>query len=229
VLMAPTRTRPPRFVAVDVETTGLDDDARIVEIAMVERHREGTISRWHTLLEADGVAGPTHIHGIRDEELNGVPSFADIAPMIAASLDGAVLVAHNSDFECERICYEFSRLGLPITIESVCTLEAARDRWPEQPANLGAVAARLGVDLEFPHMAVSDAMACLEVAEKLDLCDANLSGNRMDVAAVVVACQEHTPARSVGLSPRPELATDPLLQRGHPTAPTPMLNRGVLR
>ena len=227
--MTPTRTRPPRFVAVDVETTGLDDDARIVEIAMVERQREGGITRWHTLLEADGVAGPTHIHGIRDEELNGVPSFADVAPIIAASLDSAVLVAHNSDFECERLAYEFSRLGLQIAIESVCTLDAARDRWPKQPANLGSVAARLGVNLEFPHMALSDAMACLEVAEKLGVCDTNLAGNRMDVAAVVVACQEQAPARSVGLSPRPELLTDPLLQRRHSPAPTPMLNRGLLR
>lgn len=54
-----------RFVVVDVETTGVYDTDKIVEVAAVTVSPNGRIvDEWDTLVNPERDVGPTHIHRV---------------------------------------------------------------------------------------------------------------------------------------------------------------------
>lgn len=149
---------------VDVETTGLSprDGARVVEVALVRVEPGGEISeRFSTLLDAGVGPGPTEVHGITAADLDGAPSWRDIAEAVGERLAGTVLVAHNVGFDYQFIAAEADRAGVPLPdLFTVCTLKAAR-RWvPELPQrNLAACCDHFGIGLTDAHTALADAEA----------------------------------------------------------------------
>jgi DNA polymerase III epsilon subunit-like protein len=131
------------FLIIDLETTGLDMDASIIEVAMVRMRGDGTVlEEFETLVDPgetrtfmgetknvyDKVRSTTRVHEIDPEEIKGAPSFAEVGEKIKEMLDGAVLVAHYDKYEEGRLSYEFSRLGetLP-TIPSLDTKKIAQE------------------------------------------------------------------------------------------------------
>ena len=85
------------FAVLDLETTGRESGScRIVEIALIRLDAAGRVTEeWETLINP-GCSFDNHaIHGVSEEMANAAPAFATIAPMLAAKLDGQVLVAHN--------------------------------------------------------------------------------------------------------------------------------------
>lgn len=131
------------FLIIDLETTGLDMDASIIEVAMVRMRGDGTvIEEFETLVdpgETRSFMGETrnvyrevqatkHVHEIDADDIKGAPSFEDVSEKIKEMMEGAVLVAHYDKYEEGRLSYEFSRLGetLP-TIPSLDTKKIAQD------------------------------------------------------------------------------------------------------
>jgi DNA polymerase-3 subunit epsilon len=85
------------FAFLDLETTGKESGScRIVEIALIRLDVSGhVIEEWETLINP-GCSFDNHtIHGINEGMASAAPVFATIAPLLAAKLDGHVLVAHN--------------------------------------------------------------------------------------------------------------------------------------
>jgi len=63
--MPPDLPTTPRFVVVDVETTGLYDTDKIVAVAVVTVSHESTIvDEWDTLVNLERDIGTTAIHGV---------------------------------------------------------------------------------------------------------------------------------------------------------------------
>ncbi len=61
-----------RLVVVDVETTGVYNNDRIVEVAVVTTSPDGTIlDEWETLVNPGRDVGPTHLHGIVASMVSG--------------------------------------------------------------------------------------------------------------------------------------------------------------
>jgi len=168
-VVAATASRPHRlgslpYAVVDVETTSTDArKARIVEIAIIRLHPDGSDDRlYSTIVDSGTDPGPTHIHGLTAADLAGAPRFAEIAGDIAAMLDGAVVVAHNARYDTEVLSAEFARLGAaPDDLLSLCTLFLSR-RFGQPLAShrLADCAAAEGIDPGRAHSAESDARTC---------------------------------------------------------------------
>jgi DNA polymerase III epsilon subunit-like protein len=84
------------FAVFDLETTGTAHSSRIVEIALVKLDAQGRITEeWETLVNPAVPIPNAQIHGVSDSHVADAPAFVEIAGLLAAKLDGHVLVAHN--------------------------------------------------------------------------------------------------------------------------------------
>jgi len=148
------------FAVLDVETTGLSPKRdRIIEIAVVRCTPDGSfIDEWSTLVDPGRDPGPTHIHGIHAEDLQGAPAFADIADALRDRLDGSMISAHNLAFDAGFLAAEFARAGLmPPDRPALCTMQLARHVLPDNDGySLSACAATLGIDHPDAHRALPD-------------------------------------------------------------------------
>lgn|GEM_PF-396540 len=159
-----------RIAVIDVETTGLFSADRVVEIAVVTIDRDGVIvDEFECLTNPLRDPGPTWLHGLTPSALREAPLFEDIAPHLAALLDGAVVAAHNLPFDRRLLGYEFDRAGIGIDWgDGLDTLRAVGG------CKLGTACADHGISLHDAHCALNDARATahllLVVAEDFDGC-----------------------------------------------------------
>jgi DNA polymerase-3 subunit epsilon len=151
-------TDADRIVVVDVETTGLYNTDRVVEVAAVTVDERGCIvDEWETLVDPQRDVGPTHIHGVTASMVSAAPTFDEVAAALANRLYGAVLVAHNLTFDARVIGNEFNRLGARfVPGDGVCTLRLGGGK-------LADVCRANGVELTHAHRALGDARATAEV------------------------------------------------------------------
>lgn len=113
----PVGKRPLAFM--DTETTGLDPiEQEIIEIAIVIEGPDGEVAtEWSTKVKPQRLetAHPKalQVNGYADhpEEWDDAPTFDEIAPKVAALLDGCVVVGHNPKFDLAFIQEALNRAG----------------------------------------------------------------------------------------------------------------------
>ena len=145
------------FVALDIETTGLDPSRdRIIEFGAVRFTFAGVAGKYETLVDP-GVPLPeavVRITGIEPTLLHGAPSFNAVRLDIEEFLGDAAIVGHNIAFDLEFL----ARAGVEPPGLALDTFEFAALLAPgEREHNLEAVAARLGVGASAYHRALADA------------------------------------------------------------------------
>ena len=121
------------FAVVDVETTGVGKQDRVIEIAVVllDRHLRVT-DEYETLIDPQRDLGPTHVHGITPAMISMAPTFEEIASAVAERINGRVLVAHNLAFEVRMLRLEFDRQRVIFDPGlGVCTLKLTKQKLPE--------------------------------------------------------------------------------------------------
>lgn len=148
------------FTFIDVETTGLSPRAaRVCEVAAVSFRGDDRVGTLAELVNP-GLPIPAEvskIHGITDEMVKDSPSFGGVAPGLLAMLEGAVIVAHNAEFDIGFLSAEFERVGLKFpALPVVDTLSLARKHWKFKSNRLGSIAAELNFSNEGWHRALSD-------------------------------------------------------------------------
>lgn len=172
------------YAVIDTETTGLDTlRDRIIEVAIIRLNPDGTPQRtYHTLLQSDQGAGPTHVHRITDADLAGAPRFDEIAGDIARLIDGAVIVAHNAMFDLAMLTAEFGRAGaLPNDLLSLCTLELAQRYGAPSPSlTLADCLSAEGLQLNNAHSAEADADAVVKLLRRYLVRAQNDGARRLD-------------------------------------------------
>ncbi len=105
------------FTVFDLETTGLSPVRdRIVEIGAVRVDRDGTLTRFETLVNpaCPIPAGVTRVHGITNEMVADAPKFSDAAYRFQEFAHGSRLVAHNARFDLGFMQESLARSGLPL-------------------------------------------------------------------------------------------------------------------
>lgn len=107
-------TPTKRFVALDLETTGLSTkDSHIIEIGLVEYDSKGNeIGRWSQLvcppLDEHGKVSTgdevvMNVHKIKPEDVADKPTFDQILPELQKHLEGATLIGHNLAFDTKHL------------------------------------------------------------------------------------------------------------------------------
>ncbi|MBV1850775.1 exonuclease domain-containing protein [Catellatospora tritici] len=159
---------PSTYVVIDLETTGLADDDRIVEIAMARVEDGVVVDEWATLIDPGRDPGPTYLHHISADMVLGAPTFAQMAPEILARLDGAVVVAHHAPFEERFLAYEFARAGVATpVIPALCTLRLARAVLACPNYKLSTCCEISGITLYDAHTALGDVRATAMLLPRL--------------------------------------------------------------
>ncbi len=162
-------TRP--LVCIDLEATGvmLGRD-RIVQVATATILPNGLVSTWQSLVnpEMPIPAETTAVHGLTDAMVASAPTFAQVAPTLAALLLGSDLAGYNVErFDRRLLGAEFRRVGLPDpTVDARC-VDAYLIFARREPRSLDAALRFYGVAEQVAerraHEAASDVEAALAV------------------------------------------------------------------
>jgi len=126
-----------RFVALDLETTGLSprNGHRIIEIGMAAIADGYIAEEFESLVNVERKISSKvqRIHGISNEMLIDQPTFEDIFPRLQSFLNDSIIIAHNARFDQEFLRYETRRLSSTLKNRFVCTLEMSRKHYPGLP------------------------------------------------------------------------------------------------
>ena len=152
------------YAVVDLETTGsvigVDE---IIEVGIVLVQGGRIVRGFETLVWTDRPIPPwvARLTGLANADLEGAPTFSDVAEELVELLDGCVFVAHDIRFDLPFLRWEFARRGLPRpAVTGLCTLQLSRDLWPDlESRSLPDLARRFGVAHDNPHRAAADAAA----------------------------------------------------------------------
>jgi DNA polymerase-3 subunit epsilon len=158
---------------LDTETTGLDGEAEIIEIAVLDRHGQVLLE---SLVRPVCPVPPevSAIHGLKDADLLDAPTWPALADSLTQLLAGRTVVAHSASFDERLIEQSCRRHGLiaPVVASWECSLElTAGIEGVRRPAL--AVAMRLAgaeppdPSRGHPHRAVYDADCCRRVVAAL--------------------------------------------------------------
>ncbi|MEU5164325.1 DEDDh family exonuclease [Streptomyces sp. NPDC020875] len=156
---------PQGYAVVDVETTGLARDDRIISAAVYRLDARGEVEdHWYTLVNPERDPGPVWIHGLTDEMLAGAPLFPEIADEFSNRLADRVLVAHNALFDWSMIAREYARADrTPPVRRRLCTIALAKElALPLPNHKLESLAAHFGVVQRQAHHALDDARVLAE-------------------------------------------------------------------
>jgi DNA polymerase-3 subunit epsilon len=156
---------PEGYAVVDVETTGLARDDRIISAGVYRLDARGEVEdHWYTLVNPERDPGPVWIHGLTSDVLEGAPLFQEIAEEFSARLDGRVLVAHNAVFDWQMIAREYARAEREAPVrQRLCTIALSKELGLPLPNyKLEALAAHFGVVQQRAHHALDDARVLAE-------------------------------------------------------------------
>jgi DNA polymerase III subunit epsilon len=164
-------------VFLDTETTGLDDHAEIIEIAIVDRNGTvllDTLVRPTDLIPQDAI----DIHGIEDAAVVDAPTWPEVYPLVGRILDRySPVVIYNADFDVRVMNQVNRRHGLPeFRAEWHCAMKqyaAFAGEWhPKYDTfrwhKLTEALRRLNLrGPAISHRALSDAESCRRVVEAM--------------------------------------------------------------
>jgi DNA polymerase III epsilon subunit family exonuclease len=194
----PIRSAP--VAVLDLEMTGLSPTGdRVCEIAVV-RGEGGRVQREFQTLLQPGVPmtqGAQSCTGITDSMLLGAPIFAEIAGDVVSAIKGAVLVAHNVDFDLGFLHREFD--GTPVVLPPPLTLDTlsiARRLFAFKKNGLLDVCRELAIPISTAHRALSDARATFDLfARMVELLDPGGEVTVRELSDLVGALAPNSPLR----------------------------------
>jgi DNA polymerase III epsilon subunit-like protein len=176
------------FIALDTETTGLENDAEACQIGIVDR--AGNILLDSYIKPGQPIpARATQLHGISDETVKDAPTILDLESQLAAALRGRMVIVYNAEYDARILRMSFLRAGAqrhgaPYRLPETCPVHRNNFRpecamevfaafygdWNDYRGNyhwqkLTTAARYFGVSTDGAHGAVADALMTLKVIE----------------------------------------------------------------
>lgn len=160
----PIKRRAPteRFVAVDVETTGLSNEDSIIEIAAVRFVGGEVEDVFCSLVRSKRTipAAVTRLTGITQSMIVEAPHPETVIRDFVAFVSDQRLVFHNAPFDMRYISKYLNHFNLQISNRVFDTLPIARKKLPELSSHrLSALAEHLGLPVSRSHRAKDDSLA----------------------------------------------------------------------
>lgn len=154
------------LVILDTETTGLDGEAEIVEIAIIDR-TGSVILNQRIRPHAPIPAAASAIHGIIDADVEKCPTFDQVLPEITRVLEGKTVCIYNAAYDIRLIMQSMVAAGAhdPPLYMATCAMELYATwtgdwndyhqsyKWQRLPAG--------------DHSALGDCKATLEVLKRM--------------------------------------------------------------
>ena len=153
------------YVVFDLETTGFSSEHdRIIEIGAVKYQNRRRVDSFSCFVNPK-IPIPFRIEkltGINDSMVIDAQTIEEVLPKFIEFCEGAVLVAHNADFDSGFIKTKAKQvMGIDKEYTVVDTVALARVLLPQlNRYKLDTVAKAVGVSLENHHRAVDDADCC---------------------------------------------------------------------
>ena len=151
------------FVALDLETTGLDpDNDTIIEVGAVKFRASGVLDTFQTFVNP-GRAIPEfiqHLTGIAPRQVERAPRFPDVVARLVEFVGDSPIVGQNISFDLRFL----GSHGLTFPNPAYDTWDLASVFLPTtMEYSLAALARLLAVEHTSPHRALEDAQATREV------------------------------------------------------------------
>ena len=156
----------PAFVAIDLETTGLEfDKDEIIEVALVRFENGVPTENVDFLVKpSEAVLRPfiESLTGITNADIADAPDFASIAGKICSFVGELPLVAHNAIFDSRFLKQTMEKVGIPFGNHPVWdSLTLSRIAYQDVPNHrLDTLVQALGIERSRAHRALPDAEAC---------------------------------------------------------------------
>ena len=155
----------PAFVAVDLETTGLEfEKDEIIEVALV-RFENGVPTE-----NVDYLVKPTtavlrpfieSLTGITNADIADAPDFASVAGSICSFIGDLPIVAHNATFDSKFLKNTMEKVGIPFDHAVWDSLTLSRIAFQDVPNHrLDTLTQELNIERSRAHRALPDAEAC---------------------------------------------------------------------
>lgn len=150
------------YVAIDIETTGLEpDQSSIIELGAA-RYVDGVeVSEYHTLVKLDGILPERNrrLTGIQPEQLETGKDLALALGELKEFTSDSLIICHNSKFDLGFLGYHMEKCGIePMMNPALCTLHLAAMVHPEQETlQLSVLTEEWGIKSDETHRALQDA------------------------------------------------------------------------
>jgi DNA polymerase-3 subunit epsilon/ATP-dependent DNA helicase DinG len=202
------------FIALDLETTGLDyENDQIIEIAMVRFSAGQAKESYNSLVNPGTDIRPfiSSLTGIQNSDLKNAPEFKDLALDVKAFIGDLPLVAHNAAFDSHFLKKAFQNIELePLQNSFWDTLTLAKTAFYDLPNHrLENLCRFLNINPGQSHRALPDAKAC---GELLVLACNKLAGLNSDLLNQLINMTKGTTLESLfAVLPafNPELVIEP--------------------
>lgn len=161
------------FAIIDIETCGGRYEfrkGRITEICIIVHDGLQVVDKFSTLINPECYISTyfTGLTGITNEMVADAPKFHEVAKKIIEMTQDCLFVAHNVSFDYGFIRDEFAALGYTYKRETLCTVRLSRKLMPGKISySLGKLCQSLGIENHARHRAEGDAMATVQLFEKL--------------------------------------------------------------
>ncbi len=163
----PLQLKKP-LVIFDLETTGINvSKDRIIDLYLIKAQPDGSENSYYKRLNP-GIPIPpetSEIHGIYDKDVEGCPSFRDIAVELHTFIGDADFAGFNSNrFDFPLLVEEFYRAEIDFETEKRKFVDAQRIFHVKEPRNLAAAYSfYCDETLENAHSAEADTRATWEI------------------------------------------------------------------
>ena len=159
------------YAVLDIESTGGKyNEEGIMEIAIHRFDGEKVVDQFISLINPEREIQPfvSNLTGINNKMLRSAPKFHEVAKRIVEITEGAVIVAHNAQFDYRILRTEFRRLGYNFQRKSICTVDLSKKLLPDAESHsLGKLVRSLGIPVSDRHRANGDALATLKLFKLL--------------------------------------------------------------
>jgi DNA polymerase-3 subunit epsilon len=160
-------------VFLDTETTGVDSDAEIVEIAIVDAAGNDLVN---TLIRPT-IKIPveaSNVHGITDHDVESAPTWLEVWPEIRSAIENRYVGIYNAEFDTRLIRQSHIKAGgewEPLGSMVLCIMKLYAKFHGEWDSYYGSytwqsledAGMQCGIDIPNTHRAKDDALLAREV------------------------------------------------------------------